>query len=141
MTARVTRLAGALLLESSGLYFLIGNTKEPCDWTEAGFETPKTIDAVSQPFIPLVPRGEVQVDGLSLLIEASAQEGERLAQILATRFLIRRNGSVSERLWRIVTGKNEELGTQPAQETEAGWLIAMPDRIWNMIRDAALKCL
>ena len=36
----VTRLSGAILAESNGEYFLIGNTKSPCDWAAAGFEPP-----------------------------------------------------------------------------------------------------
>ena len=44
--ARVGRLAGAILAESHGHYFLVGNTKAPCDWRKAGFEPPADIDAV-----------------------------------------------------------------------------------------------
>lgn len=141
MTARAARLAGAILLESAGEYFLIGNTKEPCDWPRAGFDPPVEIDAVRQPFLRLVPCGEIAIVPPFLSIHFSDATTETLAQIVADRFLIRRNGSVSERLWRIITGESDESGTAAAQSIEAGWLVAMPDRIWQIVRDAALKCL
>ena len=46
--ARVARLAGAVLVDGGGDYFLVGNTKRPCDWASAGFEPPREIDALAQ---------------------------------------------------------------------------------------------
>jgi hypothetical protein len=51
--ARVGRLAGAILAETEGRYFLIGNTKEPCDFRSEGFEQPAAIDALKQAYIRL----------------------------------------------------------------------------------------
>ena len=48
--ARVGRLAGALLAETEGRYFLVGNTKEPCDFRALGVEPPPEIDALKRPF-------------------------------------------------------------------------------------------
>lgn len=140
MTARVTRLAGAILLEDAGRFFLIGNTKEPCNWHEAGFHTPKEIDAAKQACLRLVPCREISIPSPSLAI-TSSESAEALAEILAHRFLIRRNGSVSERLWRIVTGETEEHGLLSTESIEASWLVSIPDRIWDIVRDTALKCL
>lgn len=140
MTAKVTRFAGAILLETAAQFFLIGNTKEPCDWRAAGFDTPEEIDAVKCTFFRLSPYREIYLPSHCLLI-VSDQNGEALAQILAGRFLIRRNGSVSERLWRIVTGETEEEPLSQMEPFDISWLISMPERVWDIVRDTALKCL
>jgi hypothetical protein len=103
--ARVGRLAGALVAESDGRYFLVGDTKEPCAWQGE----PIAIDA---------PYLDVPV------------EGDALARLLAARFVIERNGSVSERLWRLVT----EHGA------DARWLAEIPDDVWRIVRDTVLRC-
>jgi hypothetical protein len=136
MTARAGRLAGAILLEASGQWFLIGNTKEPCDWNLAGFTAPQEIDAARQPWIRL--EGTASVNEACLSFSYEGTDGFDLAQILSARFLIRRNGSVSERLWRIVTGQSDDGA--PCS-TDATWLVTMPDRVWDIVREAALKCL
>jgi hypothetical protein len=140
MMTKISRLAGAILLERAGEYFLIGNTKEPCDWQKAGFAAPQEVDAVKQPFIPLTANREIGIAPLHLTIASEAPAAE-LAQVLANRFLIRRNGSVSERLWRVVTGESDETGPAAAQPIEATWLVTMPERIWDVVRDTVLKCL
>jgi hypothetical protein len=141
MTAHVTRLAGAILLEYAGQFYLIGNTKQPCDWQQAGFEPPVEIDAVKQAFLELSPTHVVINKQQSLLVDP-AISGNELAQVLANRFLIRRNGSVSERLWRIVTGESDESSNAiEEQNKNITWLVTMPEQIWDIVRDAALKCL
>jgi hypothetical protein len=137
MTARAARLAGAILLEASGDWYLIGNPKEPCDWEDAGFDPPPEIDATRQPSIRL--NGAAHMTNASLLFTADGIDGSTLTQILASRLLIRRNGSVSERLWRIVTGEQDE--SDAILCTDATWLITLPDRVWDIVRDTALKCL
>jgi hypothetical protein len=137
MTGRVSRLAGAILLEADGQQYLIGNTKEPCDWAASRFESPAQIDAVRQPWIRL--EGEGPGIQPALVFTSDAVDAPAIAQMLASRFLIRRNGSVSERLWRIVTGQDDETGSVNARD--ATWLLSMPDRIWEIVREAALKCL
>ncbi|MGH8582397.1 MAG: precorrin-3B C(17)-methyltransferase, partial [Gammaproteobacteria bacterium] len=59
----------------------------------------------------------------------------------ARRFLIERNGSVSDRLWRLVTGVDEEDEAPEAEELDAQWLVQVPDRIWEIVRDSVLRCL
>ncbi|HVA80155.1 MAG TPA: hypothetical protein VNF29_04465, partial [Candidatus Binataceae bacterium] len=61
MMARVGRLAGAILAESGGEFFLVGNTKEPCDFEAAGFESPGEIDALERRYIRLAPRRAVEL--------------------------------------------------------------------------------
>ena len=130
MTARVGRLAGAILLESGGEFFLIGNPKEPCDWAKAGFVEPMEIDARARPFIPLAATRAVQIASPCLLIE-NASSG--LVELIASRFVISRNGSVSDRLWRLIVKDNRD-------EIGATWLAAIPDEVWAIVRDTVLKC-
>lgn len=128
--ARVTRLAGALLVASENAWYLVGNTKEPCDWEAAGFVPPaEELDAVRRPVLPLMPCGDPQISGECLPLPL---EGEPLAQLLAQRMLIRRNGSVSERLWQLVLAPEqirpawgqEELApaTEAAENAQLGRL-------------------
>jgi hypothetical protein len=136
--ARVGRLAGAILVESDDACFLVGNTKRPCDWTAAGFEPPGEVDALARPFVRLARSGPVDDRGPWLEF---GLEGEPAAALLAARFLIARNGSVSDRLWRLVTGAGGE-GPEPAADTviDARWLCTMPASIWEIVRETVLKC-
>lgn len=132
--ARIGRLAGAILAETKGEYFLIGNLKEPCDFARAGFEPPGEIDALKTPYRRLTSRGDAndpRLTGQCLLMEL---EGEELAQRLAACFVIQRNGSISERLWRLVTQGSD----QPV--IQARWLAEMPSAIWQIVQDAVLRC-
>ena len=136
--ARVGRLAGAIFVESDGAHFLVGNTKRPCDWTAAGFEPPGEVDARARPFVRLRRSGPMDVPGPWLEIGV---EGEEAAALLAARFLIERTGSVSDRLWRLVTGAGGE-GPEPAAGAvlDARWLAAMPSNVWEIVRETVLKC-
>jgi len=134
--ARVGRLAGAIVAETGGLYFLVGNTKRPCAWSEAGFEPPVEIDAKKSPYVALSVAGPVRLEGPFLAAEV---EGEELAQRLAERLVIERTGSVSERLWRLVTGLEE--GAEEGTETiEARWLVEVPLTVWQIVKDTVLRC-
>jgi hypothetical protein len=138
MMARVGRLAGALLAETGGEFFLIGNTKEPCDFEAAGFEPPEEIDALERRYIKLAPRRAVELAAPYLRLDL---EGEPLAALLAERLLIERNASVSDRLWRLLIDPSgqEEL---PADEAvDARWLAEIPAPIWEIVRDTVLRCL
>ncbi len=134
--ARVGRLAGAILAETEGSYYLVGNTKGPCDFAAHGFSRPAEIDALARPYLALSPLREVAVPPPLLILGI---EGEGLARILARRFLIERNGSVSDRLWHLVLDPSGQDRT-PDEVTEAGWLGAMPEPIWNIVRERVLKC-
>jgi hypothetical protein len=136
--ARVGRLAGALLAETRGDYYLVGGLKEPCDWPARGLESPAgELDAVAQPVVKLAPCGPVDLGGTVLEIDL---EGMALTDTLARRLLIRRNGSVSERLWRLVTGA-DDAGEVPSDgPIAARWLGEIPDAVWDVVRDAVLRC-
>jgi len=134
--SRIGRLAGAILAETEGEYFLIGNLKEPCDFARAGFESPGEIDAQSAPYRRLKQRGG-EVDGPSKIAEqclAMELEGEELARRLSACFVIKRNGSISERLWRLVTEGDEK------QVINARWLTEMPPSVWQIVQDTVLRC-
>jgi hypothetical protein len=137
--ARVARLAGALIAETNGEYFLVGDTKVPCDWTNAGFERPEDRDPMANRFVRLQPRGDVTLEAPCLELGI---EGEPLAHVLARRFVIERNGSVSERLWRLVVQHGDlDTDDEAPDRIDAAWLGEIPDPIWNVVRDAVLRCL
>ncbi len=140
--ARVGRLAGALLVETEGEYFLVGNTKEPCDWQAAGFEPP-ALDPSAARYVKLAARRAITLSSPHL---AMSLEGEDLARALAQRFLVERNGSVSDRLWRLIVNRGvpeEDLpddANQPAT-VDADWLGEIPAPIWKIVRDTVLRCI
>lgn len=137
--ARVGRLAGAILAETGSEFFLVGNTKRPCDWMAAGFDPPGELDAVARPYVRLARSGPVSVQGPWLDVSI---EGEELARKLAARFLVERNGSVSDRLWRLVIRKEPE-GDDPPPDTivDARWLGEVPNHLWEIVREQVLRCL
>jgi hypothetical protein len=137
MMARVGRLAGALLAETGGQYYLVGNTKEPCDFRALGIEPPAEIDALKHAFLPLRAAQAVPLGKTSLALEL---EGEALAERLAACFVIRRTGSVSERLWRLVAGAAEGDDEPPAGVVDARWLGEMPLSVWRVVQDTVLRC-
>lgn len=135
--ARIGRLAGAILAETEGQFFLVGNPKEPCDFAAVGFEPPAVVNAMERPFIRLSPLKRVQVPPPYVTMDV---EGEALAQLLVDRFVIQRNGSVSDRLWRLVTDPKQEQCAVPDGKIDARWLGEIPAAIWNIVRDTVLKC-
>lgn len=135
--ACVGRLAGAILVETEGQFFLVGNPKEPCDFAAVGFEPPGVINALERPFVRLSPRRPVQVPHPYVTVDV---EGEALARLLVDRFVIPRNGSVSDRLWRLVTDPKQENRAVPDGSIDARWLGEIPTEIWHIVRETVLKC-
>ena len=138
--ARVGRLAGGLLLETKlgrePAWFLVGDTKTPCDWLAAGFAGPPERDVVRERFVRLELRGTPSLTGTTLSI---ALEGAEAARVIGERLTVSRNGSVSERLWSLIAG--EEEAEQPSgQMIRCAWLCEMPAAVWDVVRDAVLKC-
>lgn len=141
---RVSRLGGALLLDSGGHFFLVGDLKRPCDFAAAGFVAPPApIDALARPFLPLT-----RLDGTDLAVAGpwldvgDRVEGEALASLLSQRLVITRNGSVSDRLWRLILSPDPEADDIPPATAiiDARWLTEMPGPLWQIIRDTVLKC-
>ena len=135
--ALIGRLAGAILAQTEGQFFLVGNPKEPCDFAAVGFGPPGVIDAMERPFIRLSPLRPVQVPQPYVTMTV---EGEALARLLVDRFVIQRNGSVSDRLWRLVTDPKQENRAAPVGTIDARWLGEMPAEIWHIVRETVLKC-
>ena len=138
MMARVGRLAGAILAETGGAFFLVGNTKEPCDFEAAGFESPGEIDALERRYIRLAPRRAVELAAPYLRLEL---EGEALARLLAERLLIERNASVSDRLWQLLIDPSGQEEVPEDEAVDARWLAEIPSPIWGIVRDTVLRCL
>jgi len=133
--ARVGRLAGALIVESlvngESVWFLVGDTKVPCDWEAAGFKRPEERDVQRVPWVRLSPTTP-SLEGACLRIEL---EGEPAARCIAERLLIARTGAVSERLWRLIVGEEPS-----GDELDARWLGETPIHVWDVVRDAVLRC-
>lgn len=131
--ARVGRLAGALLVHTGQHYFLVGHTKVPCDWAATGFEPPG--DSTGRPYMPLCPARTVEIAPPYLTLEL---EGEALPQLLAERLVVARTGSVSERLWKLITKQIDDA--EPEDVTDARWLAEIPLPIWRIVGGAVLRC-
>jgi hypothetical protein len=135
--ARIGRLAGAILVESAGRYFLVGNPKEPLDLPAAGFSPPaEPIDAMARPWIELEPRGPIALVAPILEIPL---DGTAVAARVAQLLVIPRNGSVSDRLWRLVIGITDDEDEVP-DVTDAVWLATVPDRVWSIVTSSVLRC-
>lgn len=131
--SKIYRLAGAILTETNGEYYLVGEFKEPCNFEKHGFEKP----VESDPGKPLKYKkletiGPVILDSEHLEMET---QGEELAELLFKRFVILRNHSVSDRLWRVATVRSKD------GITDARWLEQMPEEVWEIVRENILKCL
>ena len=61
-------------------------------------------------------------------------EGDALLRLLERRLVIERTGLVSERLWRLITHE------QGGDAIDARWLGAMPDHVWDVVRESILRC-
>jgi hypothetical protein len=133
--SRVGRLGGALLAETGGTCYLVGNLKRPCDFAAAGFE-PAEIDALATPYLRLARSGPLVVPGPWLTL---AVEGEDLPRLLAARLLVERNGSVSDRLWRMIL--SDDPDAEVSGEVDARWLGEIPTHVWRVVRETVLRCV
>jgi hypothetical protein len=136
--ARIGRLAGAILVESAGRYFLVGNPKEPLDLPAAGFSPPaEPIDAMARPWIELEARRPIALAAPILEIPL---EGTAVAARVAQQLVIPRNGSVSDRLWRLIIGITDDDDDEVPDVTDAAWLATVPDRVWSIVTGSVLRC-
>lgn len=138
--ALIARLAGGLLVETAvdgePAWFLVGDTKVPCDFVAAGFEKPKERDVVRERYVRLVPVARPALTGTRLSVSL---EGEAVARSLAERLTVARNGSVSERLWALIVGERE-IETPSGRLVPSAWLCDVPLSVWEVVREAVLKC-
>lgn len=132
--AQVGRLVGAIIAVTADDIYLVGDCKEPCDFSRYGLAEPPERNVLAQPYMKLQRRGDFQIEGLKLDIQL---EGEALPQLLVDFFLIFRNGSVSERLWRLCL----QYSPEPVDGVvDANWLRQVPRGIWEIVRDSVLRC-
>ena len=116
--ARVGRWVGAIVVETAAGQWLVGNPKEPCAEVPDSLEAPYV-----RPLAATVP--------LSAPLAIEDGDGEAIARALAAKLVIQRNGSVSERLWRLVTHDGA---------TRLQWLVEAPAAVWDLVRDTVLRC-
>jgi hypothetical protein len=132
--AQVGRLVGAILAVTGDDIYLVGDCKEPCDFHRYGLEMPPDRDVLAQPYIRLERRDAFELEGPQLSIQL---EGEALPQLLVDSFLIFRNGSVSERIWRLCL----QYSPEPVNGViDADWLRHVPRGIWEIVRNSVLRC-
>lgn len=132
--SKVRRLAGGAVAETNGEYYLIGEVKEPCNFSKLGFESPPESDEDNR-----LPYRKLDVISTVILEDEHflqmETEGKDLAKLLFKRFIITRNNSISNRLWNVVTCDQKE------GPVDARWLEQMPDDAWDVIRDSILRCV
>jgi len=152
------RLAGALVVvqPETGFMVLVGETKEPVDFATYGLAPPPTTRCGdgTHPVYPLRAQGPVRLarPKLFLRLDGSGFDPMAAAILVAEALLIRRNGSVSERLWNLVIDSSRPVvdagGGEGAPSwvrqgdggRDATWLRSVPGNIWNMVRDTVLRC-
>jgi len=138
--ARGGRLAGGLWLaprlHGELAWVLVGDTKVPCDWQKSGFKPPPARDVVRDRFIQLEPCATPTLTGTTLSVEL---EGVEVARMIGERLTVNRNGSVSERLWSLILGE-DEVEAPTGKTIPCAWLCEMPTAVWDVVREAVLKC-
>lgn len=135
---RFGRLAGAILLDYNSDFFLIGHTKEPCDFAQHGFEAIDS-DRDQEAKIEKLSRKEgteLSWDEDSIIFTVADASCEEVLTKLSDIFLIRRNNMVSERIWGLFA---EELPTDTKQHS-GQWMMESPAVIWDIVRDSVLRC-
>lgn len=132
--AKVGRFYGAVLAESCGAFYIVGDLKVPADYAAAGFADPGELRPLENHFVRLDVTGSPQISCPYLTCDL---EGEALAEKLFHRLVIKRNGSVSERLWDLIFEAEENEGQEVIG---ADWLVQMPDELWEVIQDQVLRC-
>ncbi len=133
--ALVGRMGGSLIAETEGRYYMIGDVKGPCDFAAHGVVAPAERNVLAQPYLQLEIPGIYRWEEGTRL--SCPLEGEALVQRLVDIFLILRNGSVSERLWRLVLSYSKPVEPELMDGT---WLMQVPIGIWDIVRDQVLRC-
>lgn len=151
----VMRLGGALMMVSpaSGYMALVGETKEPVDFEALGLYPPPLNRMASlEPVFQLKPKGPVTLQRPQLALAVPENQTEEwLAEYVAKTLLIRRNGSVSERLWNLAIESSPPLiqtlgqNSPPWLEQLDGvrdltWLTIVPLSVWEIVRESVLRC-
>ncbi len=169
------RLKGALILihhKEHDSLCLIGDLKEPCDFSIYGFELANDgqdsegVLIEKTRFLRRIPRANQEnekdvIHSDAIFLEnpsASVSKINQLNDHLAQIFLIKRNLSVSERIWNLLIDTSK-LGNQGEKDViaqrcglerhgividtlvHAKWLTTIPLPIWQIVRDQILRCI
>lgn len=138
MQVMVQRLFGAILVFTADEFYLVGDFKQPAALAEFGLHLKGTYEASRDGFVRLV---STPIDAsrwrAALVVEG---EPQAVASMLARRLLIRRNGSVSERLWRLIEEDSPRLAINEGSVVDARWLLGVPEAVWDAVRDSVLRC-
>ena len=139
--ALVSRLGGSLLVKSSSRYFIVGELKRPVDWSAEGYQPPAHLSAGQEDDCQRLPWFEVSgcpAPGHEVCISlGGAHDSHTLCDELHKRLTIRRNGSVSERLWDLVMDHSRSTAEGHIDGT---WLVDTPMAVWDMVRESMLRC-
>lgn len=130
---KIGRFHGAILVETSGGYFLVGDLKEPADFAAGGFTEPDEISPLENKYLPLHVTAEIVIPAAEFVC---SQSGPELLESIFHRLVIKRNGSVSMRLWNLLLDTDESETDVP----DISWLFSMPDEIWEIVQDQILRC-
>lgn len=130
---KMGRFHGAILVETLGEYFLVGDLKEPADFAAAGFAEPDEISPLENKYIPLHINGKIEIAAPEFVC---GQSGSELLESIFHRLVIKRNGSVSMRLWNLLLDTDKSDSNIP----DISWLFSMPDEIWEIVQDQILRC-
>ena len=139
----VARIGGALLLASEGRFYVVGEPKRPIDWAAEGFERPPHVDRpTTSERIPWFALDRSPGAGPPRPLAAGPRlafpkEGLAACDALHAFLTIRRNGSVSERLWQLVI----ESSNLDGDEADGRWLAVVPLPVWEIVRDGVLTCV
>jgi hypothetical protein len=91
---------------------------------------------IRERFIQLAVRGAPTLTGTTLSV---GLEGVEAARAIGERLTVNRNGSVSERLWGLILGE-DEVEEPSGRAIPCAWLCEMPAGVWDVVREAVLKC-
>ena len=91
---------------------------------------------IRERFIQLDVQGAPTLTGTTLSL---GLEGVEAAQAIGERLTVDRNGSVSERLWGLILGE-DEVEQASGRAIPCAWLCEMPKSVWDVVREAVLKC-
>ncbi|MEK6249344.1 MAG: hypothetical protein N2C12_14270, partial [Planctomycetales bacterium] len=130
--AKVGRFCGAVLAESDSQFYIVGDLKSPGNYETAGFVDPGELLPLEHHFVQLEVSGTAKIEMPYFNCQL---EGEELALKLFHRLVIKRNGSVSDRLWNLIFEADENNGRDVI---DASWLTEIPDEIWEIVQDEVL---
>jgi precorrin-3B C17-methyltransferase len=134
---KIGRLGGALLVNIREKYFLVGEFKEPCLLNDHGFkeiEQKNETHVYNIELLDKIKNPEIEYSFIS------AELKENLLLDLSLKWIIKRNGSVSERLTGLIKDHSSSVIYKKKKYIDITWLAQMPTSVWGIVRENILKC-